>query len=68
MSAIQSEHDDITPRRSTDKEIERGLLALEAARVEREAQLARRGDVLFPESWEDIRRDREERSRHLLDL
>jgi hypothetical protein len=56
-----------TPKtRLTDEEVSRGLSALRKAR-QLTAQMSKsRGGEPFAESWEDIRKDREERSKQWL--
>jgi hypothetical protein len=55
-----------TSRRLSDEEVARGLKALAALRNLRAHMVARHGGKPFAESWEDIRQDREERSKQWL--
>ncbi|MGH2617424.1 MAG: helix-turn-helix domain-containing protein [Thermomicrobiales bacterium] len=55
-------------RRLTPEEIQRGLEALERARVLREEITARRGGKPFPPSWEILNELRDERTRQLMGM
>ena len=55
----------ITIKSLTDEEVERGLEALEQARVLRESILKRRKGKPLPSSWRLIRREREKRSKRI---
>lgn len=61
-----SDSDQIVSRQLSDDEVAAGLKAVQALRELRAQILASHGGKPFAESWEDIRNDREERSKQWL--